>query len=150
MSWDYFINEIIEKFREDGLYIVRRIDMPSDIQTKIWQFVYSMYVVTKITPAVRINWNFGKSEHLKLLLAKTDDPGILQIRHTDFIPQNLEYYQPYCLNCAYYRFPCMNCHYYVFPSIESSMWKHPMNSNPKLPFRLGRIKPITYSPFELI
>jgi hypothetical protein len=150
MSADRFIHEIIEKFRKDGLQIVRHTNMPIDIQTKIWQYLYSMYVVDKITPSVRVSWDFGKSEQLKLLLAKTDDFGILQIGHTDFTPQNLELYSPYCLNCAYYRFPCLNCHYYVFPNIESSMWKHPMNSNPKLPFRLGRIKPITYSAFELI
>jgi len=150
MSSDNFINEIIEKQRQDGLKIVNHKLMPTDIQQKIWQFAYSLMVIPLITPNIRINWNYGRSEKLKLLLAKTDDPGILQIGYTDFQIDNTEYYTTMCQNCAYYRFPCLNCHYYVYPTIESSMWKHPLNSEPRLPFRLGKVKPCGYSAFELL
>ena len=77
---------------------------------------------------------------MKLLLAKTDDAGILQLNHTDFIKSSNKYNENdiiNCNNCKYYRFPCLNCHYYVYPNIEPSMWKHPLNPTPTLDFRWG-------------
>ena len=148
MSWDIFIYSMIEKFQDDGRKIVNNTNMPIDIQHKIWKYVYS-FTIQSITPAIRISWNYGKSENLKVLLAKTDDPGILQFGHTDFVIDNTEYYTTVCLNCSYYRFPCLNCHYYVYPSIEACMWKNNKDTEPKLPFRWGA-QNRKYSQFELL
>ena len=130
-----FIIKIINIQRNNGYNILKKL--PEDLQIKIWKELYKNSLI-KITPLIKKSWNYNKSESLKLLLAKTDDVGILQIGYTD-IPYNLsEYYTPNCNNCKHYRFPCLNCHYYVYPNIEPSMWKHPLNSTPSLEFRWGK------------
>jgi hypothetical protein len=129
-----FINEIIIKQRKYGYNIVKKL--PEDIQQVVWQYVFKNSIL-KISRAVKISWDYTKSEKLKKLLAKTDDTGILQIGYTDLSITGSENNTLSCNNCQYYRFPCLNCHYYVYPNIEPSMWKHPLNPTPKLDFRWG-------------
>ena len=129
-----FINEIIIKQRKNGYNIVKKL--PEDIQQVVWQYVFKNSIL-KISRAVKISWDYTKSEKLKKLLAKTDDPGILQIGYTDLPITGSENNTLTCNNCQYYRFPCLNCHYYVYPNIEPSMWKHPLNPTPTLDFRWG-------------
>ena len=138
---DEFINKIILIQRNFGYKIINKL--PYELQMKIWRYVYS-YSVILITPLVRINWNYNKSENLKKLLAKSDDTGILQLEYNDFIKCDNEHYIINCNNCKYYRFPCLNCHYYVFPSIEPAMWKHPDEPNPQLKFRWGKEKALNH------
>jgi hypothetical protein len=118
-----------------GLEIVK--NLPEDIAQIVWKFVFNTSLC-QITLFIKPNWISSRYECLKLLLAKDDDPGILQIQFSDLNCTNDSKWinhQYTCLNCQNYRFPCLNCHYYLYPHIEIGMWKHPLNSTPNAKFR---------------